>query len=162
MHSMRGWRCRSSQYAAQREALEVGLGKIICIEPVYDFAAPPGMTPDHCPMDGYSVQTDQHQFLVLIENEQSCCESFGIITSEDDHTPFIGSELREVLLTDRALNQKRVEDSGYYEDDGGIQFVDFRTSRGVFQLSVYNAHNGYYGHRILVLKDADVLLSEIL
>lgn len=154
----------------------MGLGKILNIEPVYDFQVPFDRMPDEGSaqprfmqmvsflqtMDGYSVKTDQHTFWVLIDNGQSCCESFGIITSEDDHAPFIGAELREVRLTDRALNQKRVDDSGYYDDSGGIQFVDFDTDRGVFQLAVYNAHNGYYGHSILVLKDADVVLDAIL
>lgn len=28
-------------------------------------------------MDGYKVETDKHTFHVLIDNEQSCCESWG-------------------------------------------------------------------------------------
>ena len=43
---------------------------------------------------------------------------------------------------------------------GGIQFVDFVTDRGTFQLAVYNSHNGYYGHGILVLKNDEVLLED--
>src|SRR6185437_12398098 len=102
-------------------------------------------------MDGYEVETDQHVYRVLISNEQSCCESWGYLASDDDLTPFIGAELREVRLTDTALNTARVEASDYYGDDaGGIQFVDFVTDRGTFQLAVYNGHNGYYGHGVIV------------
>jgi len=114
-------------------------------------------------MDGYKVVTDAHTFHVLIDNGQSCCESWGYIQSEDDLSYFIGAELREVNLTDTALNKEAVEKSGYYGDDGGgIQFVDFVTDRGVFQLAVYNSHNGYYGHGIVIAKDEEILLNETL
>ena len=115
-------------------------------------------------MDGYKVATDGHTIHILIDNGQSCCESWGYFASEDDLTAFIGAELREVKLTDTALHQERVEASGYYggDDGGGIQFVDFLTSQGTFQIAVYNAHNGYYGHGIVVAMDNDILLNETL
>lgn len=113
-------------------------------------------------MDGYKVETDNHTFCILIDNYQSCCECWGYMSSEDDFKQFIDSELIEVKLTDNALNQTLVDKSGYYEDEGGIQFVDFVTSEGTFQLAVYNGHNGYYGHGILVAKDNEILLNETL
>lgn len=116
----------------------------------------------HSSMDGYKIETDIHMFHVLIDNGQSCCESWGYMSSEDDLTQFVGSELLEIRLTDKALNQKVVDESEYYNDMGGIQFVDFVTDKGTFQLAVYNAHNGYYGHGILVAKDEEILLNETL
>lgn len=113
-------------------------------------------------MDGHKIETDKHTFYVLIDNGQSCCESWGYLSSEDNLEQFVGAELREVKLTDMALNQTVVEKSDYYEDCGGIQFVDFATDKGVFQLAVYNGHNGYYGHGILVAKDTEILLNETL
>ena len=113
-------------------------------------------------MDGYKVETDSHTFRVLIDNGQSCCESWGYLSSEDDLNRFIGSTLLEVNLTDKALNVRRVEESDYYEDEGGIQFVDFVTDQGTFQLAVYNGHNGYYGHGILVAKDDEIILNDTL
>ncbi len=113
-------------------------------------------------MDGYKITTNEHIIQVLIDNGQSCCESWGYFASEDDLVSFVGAELREVNLTDTALHKEKVEASGYYEDGGGIQFVDFVTSQGTFQLTVYNAHNGYYGHGIVVAKDNDILLNETL
>ena len=114
-------------------------------------------------MDGYKVETDKHVIYVLIENEQSCCESWGYFASEDDLNQFIGAELIEINLTDTALNKEKVEKSDYYDDGGGggIQFVDFVTDRGIFQLAVYNAHHGYYGHGIVVAIDNDIIFSEI-
>lgn len=138
------------------------LGAIKKIEEVHDVSvAVLGFRGYH--MDGYKVETDAHTFLVLISNYQSCCESWGYLASDDDLGYFLGATLVEVRLTDKALNQEVVEESDYYEgDDGGIQFVDFITDRGTFQLAVYNAHNGYYGHTILILKDNDVLLENVL
>lgn len=156
------------------------LGKIISIEEIQGFKIQPvnalngangsslGISQmlssimGYSDMDGYKVVTDAHVYHVLIDNGQSCCESWGYICSEDNVKPFIGTELREVKLTDTALNQTVVEKSGYYDDEGGIQFVDFVTDAGTFQLAVYNAHNGYYGHGILVAKDDEILCEDVL
>jgi hypothetical protein len=114
-------------------------------------------------MDGYRVRTSEHEFLVLIANHQSCCESWGYLCSEDNPQYFIGAELLAVRLTDKALNQKVVEATMYVGDDGGgVQFVDFQTDRGAFQIAVYNGHNGYYGHEVLIAKDEEILLREVL
>ena len=111
-------------------------------------------------LDGYLVDTDKHRYRVLIDNYQQCCENSGYLSSEDDLTAYVGAELLEVRLTDKALNTIAVEESGYYDDGGGIVFVDFITNRGVFQLAVYNAHNGYYGHPILIDKDGEAILDD--
>ena len=111
-------------------------------------------------MDGYQVTTDQHEYRVLIDNWQNCCEKWGYIASEDDLEGYVGAALLEVRLTDTALNTEILEqhDLTYFEE-GSIQFVDFVTDQGTFQLAVYNGHNGYYGHSIRVTKDAEVLLD---
>lgn len=114
-------------------------------------------------MDGYKVETSEHKFYVLIDNGQSCCENWGYLTSEDDLEYFIGSELIEVKVTDTTLNQKvltKMNDAYLEEED--IQFVDFKTDKGVFQLAVYNSHNGFYGHNILIKKDDEILLDDCL
>jgi len=101
--------------------------------------------------DGYRVTTNKQEALVMISNDQSCCESWGYFTSEDDHEQFIGADLLGVTLVDAALNEKKLKDEIEYGlDEGGIQFVNFETSRGTFQLTVYNAHNGYYSHPIKI------------
>ena len=129
-----------------------GLGLITKIEEVDNYQG----------MDGYRVTTDAHVILVLIDNGQSYRESWGYLSSDDNLDQFVGAILKEISLADKALNQKQVEQSDYYEGEGGIQFVDFTTNKGVFQLAVYNAHNGYYGHGILVAVDDDVVLNDTL
>jgi len=121
--------------------------------------------------DGYKVTTDQHTYLVLIDNGQSCCESWGYMSSDDDLARFIGANLLAAEATDTALNKKRLveEVGGGWRtpeepdfDGGGVQFVDFKTDRGTFQLAVYNAHNGYYGHGILFARDNEIVIDETL
>ena len=108
--------------------------------------------------DGYKITTETHDFYILINNDQNCCERWGYFYLNDDEQMFIGATLREINLTDTALNKKKAEESGYYDCDdcGGIQFIDFITNKGVLQFAVYNAHNGYYGHPIIFAKDEEI------
>jgi hypothetical protein len=164
---------------AETQNHTTNLGEIKSIKEVFDFKIQPiasmngkggrlGMSQmtnalcGYAAMDGYKVETDKHIIYVLIDNGQSCCESWGYFSSDDDLSLFTGSELKEINLTDKALNKQKFKDSDYYEDEGGIQFVDFVTNKGIFQLAVYNAHNGYYGHGILVAKDDEIILNETL
>lgn len=126
--------------------------------------------------DGYEIVTSEHVYMILIDNTQNCCESWGYIVSEDNFEDFIGKELISVELTDTALNKDNIENIAKYKekvDDiidcinfvntGGIQFVDFKMSDGnVLQFAVYNEHNGYYGHSIIVAKDNKILLQDTL
>lgn len=113
--------------------------------------------------DGYKINTTEQEYLILIDNGQCCCESWGYFVSEDDISSYVGKQLVDVSLTDKALNNKKVEESGYYDDCGGIQFVDFKFSDGsVLQFAVYNAHNGYYGHPIIIAKGKDIILQDTL
>jgi len=113
--------------------------------------------------DGYKVKTEKDVYLVLISNGQSCCEEWGYFDTNDDSDSFIGAGLKDIELVDMALNiEKYNEKIQYGLDDGGICFVNFITDKGVFQLAVYNAHNGYYGHSILIAKNEDILNQDIL
>lgn len=158
----------------QSRPIEGKLGKIVSIEEVSGYQVRPigtiegqggaragfsqmlSMLGGHTTMEGFKVVTDLHEFLVLIDDQSSCCESWGHIHSADELSDFIGAELAEVRLTDTALNSLIVERSGvgkYGWDGGGIQFVDFITNQGKLQLAVYNSHNGYYGHGIVFAVD---------
>lgn len=132
------------------------LGKITQIKEVGDL----NILPDYTSYIGYSLETTKHKYHILIDNYSFCCEEWGYMTSEDDLKDYIGTELKEVRLTDIALNQAKIDEDfpdGF--DFGGIQFVDFVTDNGVFQIAVYNAHNGYYGHSILIAQDEEVLMD---
>ena len=151
-------------------------GKISAIEEVTDlvtrpvgidenyigFAQAMSVLCGYTKMDGYKVTTDKTEIMVMITNGQQCCEDWGYFSSDDNLDGYIAADLLKIELTDTALNKKVVENSGYHEGGGGIQFVDFVTSKGAFQLAVYNAHNGYYGHGIVVTINGDVIHEDSL
>ena len=99
--------------------------------------------------DGYKITTDKQNILVLIENDQQCCESWGYICTNDNMEEFIGANLLSINLTDIALNNANLPAEDWC-DEREIQFVNLHTDKGLLQLAVYNAHNGYYGHSIYV------------
>lgn len=98
--------------------------------------------------DGFKVITNKQTIFVGIENRQSCCEIWGYCTSQDDLTDFDGADLLKVEVVDTALNIKEYEALDLYEPS--TMFVNFQTSKGTFQVVMYNCHNGCYGHSAFV------------
>ncbi len=98
--------------------------------------------------DGYKITTDKQEILILISNGQSCCESWGYFSSNDDFSDFIGSDLLEIKTVDTALNVSAMTKAvgEYGVCDGGLLFVNLETNKGTLQFAAYNSHNGYYGH----------------
>ena len=107
---------------------------------------------------GYEVTTTHEIISVLIDNNSRCCEYYGYMSTNDDITEFVGATLFNIELTDTALNTTKIaemtEGFHYDIDVEQIQFVNFVTNRGIMQLVVYNYHNGYYGHEILIRRVA--------
>lgn len=104
---------------------------------------------------GFDVKTTEQTITLAIDNDASCCESWGYFLTEDDPSKFIGADLRGVKVTDtnRSTKQFAPRFDGDYDnpnkvwlDDGGVLFVDIETDRGPLQFVAYNVHNGYYGH----------------
>ena len=97
--------------------------------------------------DGYCIETDSRQLYFVISNLQDCCESWGYLSSEDDFGSFIGSELKNVYVTDTKLETIA---SNIREDldAGSAMFINVETTKGLLQFAAYNEHNGYYGHAV--------------
>jgi hypothetical protein len=136
------------------------MNKILSIKEIMNYEIKKGYS-----FDGYEIITEQERYLILISNMQNCCEDWGYTTTNDDVNDFIGSELIAITFTDTSLNTlniKKISDYGYMHDIVGIKFVNFITSNGMLQLAVYNAHNGFYGHDIKVIKNNVELLDDCL
>lgn len=107
--------------------------------------------------DGYLVITDKQTIKLGISNSQSCCETWGYFMSNDDLKEFEGAELKEVTLTDTALNTELLKkndidlESEWSRPD--LMFVNFATDKGVLQFVAYNKHNGYYGHDAVIISE---------
>lgn len=101
--------------------------------------------------DGYQIVTDKQEILLMISNEQSCCEEWGYLMSEDDLEQFVGAELIDVTVTDTALKTEILPKM--YDISGDVMFVNLETSKGKLQFVAYNDHNGHYGHDAVVVSN---------
>lgn len=111
--------------------------------------------------EGFVIKTDKKTFFLLISNNDCCCEIFGHISSEDDLNQFIGSTLRSVERTDCLLKNfsvKLIKNNITREDS---IFLTLDTSKGTLQFTVYNRHNGYYGHEVIIGLGEETILDSI-
>jgi len=97
--------------------------------------------------EGFQVTTSKRTIRVCIDTNKNCCESWGHLSSDDDLQQYVGAKLLLVASVDEAFNSRT--DPGDIEE-GTTTFVNFVTSKGNFQLAVYDNHNGYYGHSVEV------------
>lgn len=105
---------------------------------------------DYSEYDGFLIKTDKQDIFIGIDNHQDCCEQFGYLTSEDNLKDFVGAQLNNIIKVDKALNSKILEQTNSL-DEGSAIFVNLETSNGTLQFTVYNSHNGYYGHEAIVI-----------
>jgi hypothetical protein len=82
--------------------------------------------------------------LKLYDDGQSCCED-RYMRTDDDLSEYEGAKLLDFELKN-APDQE--DDYGTHE----IQFLDVKTSNGVFQMANHNEHNGYYAGFCIVAK----------
>jgi hypothetical protein len=87
--------------------------------------------------DDLVIQFTDSTKLIIWDGGQSCCES-RYMTTDDDLSYYNGS-----TLLDLELKSVVHEDHDY--DVHEIQFLDVKTSKGVFTMVNHNEHYGYYG-----------------
>lgn len=97
--------------------------------------------------EGFRVITDKQSIEIGVSDARSCCESFGHISTPDDVKEFEGAYLLSISRVDEALKKYECLE---YMDEGQAIFINLETSKGTLQLTVYNSHNGYYGHTAYV------------
>lgn len=73
----------------------------------------------------------------LFDSAQSCCES-RYMSTDDDLSYYAGATLLDADIKE-APNISN--DWGEHE----VEFLEIRTSKGVFTIANHNEHNGYYG-----------------
>lgn len=130
---------------------------ITAIEEVHDYKPEGRYSRTY---DGFKVSTNKQEILLLISNYQSCCEDWGYMTLTDDPTSYVGSELRDVAIVDLDYKTTKLgkmidEDHGRYSglDEGSAVFINLETNNGTLQFTLYNAHNGYYGHEVGIVSN---------
>lgn len=138
------------------------MGRIKSIETLHDIEI---TQKPYSLYSGYLINLDNDRgCFVLIESGQFSYENSGYVISTDEPDDFIGAELLNVTLTSKALNTKQMmqelEDNEIVESEA--VFVNFETSAGLFQIAVYNSHDGYYGHDVVIVYDDKVLFDDLL
>ena len=130
---------------------------IIDIQSVENYQLEVGEKKSWSSYDGYRIHTSKQDIYILIGNGQSCCENYGYFSAEDNPKDFLGANLLYVERVDKALNVHTLRTtkdplpSGVGEDEA--IFITLHTSKGPLQFGVYNSHNGYYGHQVLIKFD---------
>lgn len=121
-------------------------------------------------MEGYKIVTDKQEILILINNSQQCCEEWGyeacsekgILETQDDLDDYIGAEILDIEIVDTEKDiYKSLTDRVYRFYSSNAEFVNIKTSKGKLQFAVYNAHNGYYGHKIYIKFNNEVIDSQL-
>lgn len=74
----------------------------------------------------------------VFDDGQSCCEKRYMVTA-DDLSTYVGGVLLDMEIKDAP---DMVDPDGEAHE---VQFLDVKTSKGVFQMASHNEHNGYYG-----------------
>lgn len=124
-------------------------------------------------IDGVTQQGERVKLSLLIDAERSCCESFGATVrtgtfarGECGHGGYIDSQPEEVnALLGATVTGLRVVCQTPESDDGDrehVLFIELTHDRGVTTFTVYNQHDGYYGHSAKVVLDGAEIYSGVL
>lgn len=97
--------------------------------------------------DDLCLDFDDGTGLKLSDEGQSCCEH-RYMRTDDDLSYYAGSILHEVEIADAPS----IDDGDVHD----VQFLNVRTSKGVFVMQTHNEHNGYYGGFHIVARSYEV------
>jgi len=107
--------------------------------------------------DGYRIKTTERDIIIAIDDGQSCCENWGMISTEDNIVNFIGANINNVSITEGNLTSSLMKIlSNEYVSSNETEFITLNTSKGSLQFAVYNCHNGYYGHSVFIKVGDDI------
>lgn len=114
--------------------------KILKIEEVFDVVI------NKQAYDGYHIVTERNEIYFVIDNYQQCCEDWGTkyLSTADDLSEYVGSEYIGYDTDEKAELNKL------------SQFLNIHTSNGDISFVVYNDHNGYYSHAVLLVVDEEI------
>lgn len=112
------------------------MNKILNIEEVYNVIV------KNFRGDGIKVETENEEIYFLISNGQQCCENWGTyLYSPDKIKDYIGAEY---------LGYDNSPHNSENEINGETCFLNIHTSEGDITYAVYNEHNGYYAHDVVL------------
>lgn len=110
------------------------------------------------------ILNDGTEVLFTIENDQRCCEEWGYISSigNEDAQNFVGARIRNIGVV-HGENEYLIQ---YFDNNrlsvDDAYFIRVETDQGDLEFVVYNEHNGYYGHNVLLKIGDDKVVDNCL
>lgn len=108
--------------------------------------------------DGIIIETYEGEtFRFIIENETQCCENRGYFEINEFDKPlefYKDAKILKIELSDSidGKTYKVLEDRDfskeYVDKELRAEFINIYTTKGLLQITIYNEHNGYYGHYV--------------
>lgn len=106
---------------------------------------------------GYRIKTEKDELLLLIFDNQNCCEQWGYACSDENFDDYIGADF---IKYEEVYSEDLGSKVDLYGDVSGMCFLNIYTSRGKLDFAVYNAHNGHYGHTALLKVNGEIVNKE--
>ena len=99
--------------------------------------------------DGFRIETEDEEMYFVIANFQSCCENWGTyLYTPEDLKEYIGSDY--LGYDEKSCEEVENHLKDEYVDPDEICFLNIHTSKGTIDFAVYNSHNGYYSHAVVL------------
>lgn len=110
--------------------------------------------------DGKVNFVDERDTFVGFDYSQGCCECFGWMLSWTRPTAFVDGANGidpEGYYFDRSFFEDALP--GVYTEDGGVAVFRLTDGTNEVFLTLWNSHNGYYGHGFEVKHGGEVVRS---
>lgn len=99
--------------------------------------------------DGFRIETEDEEIYFLINNFQSCCENWGTyLYTPENLKNYIGAEYLGYDEKNCSEIENNLKDE--FVDPDETCFLNIHTSNGTIDFAVYNSHNGYYSHAVIL------------
>lgn len=122
------------------------MSKIVKIEEVYNINFNNNRYSNY---DGFKIETEDEEIYFVIDNSQQCCENWGTyLYTPEDLREYVGADYLGYDESSCSEIENHLENE-YVESDE-ICFLNIHTSKGTIDFAVYNSHNGYYSHAVVL------------
>ena len=121
------------------------MSKILNIDEVYNIE----LDGRYSRYDGFVVETEEEEIYFVIQNGQQCCENWGVyLYTVENLKDYIGAEY--LGYSENSCDQIIKDLEEEYVGSGETCFLNIHTSKGDIDFAVYNSHNGYYSHTVIL------------
>lgn len=121
------------------------MSKILNIDEVYNIE----LDGRYSKYDGFVVETEEEEIYFVIQNGQQCCENWGVyLYTVENLKDYIGAEY--LGYSENSCDQIIKDLEEEYVGSSETCFLNIHTSKGDIDFAVYNSHNGYYSHTVIL------------